>query len=353
MEKISLTDLIRSQFYIFQIIGFSPFSIGHYLDYKPLKWINLYVFAHIVLQSTLAIYGVIQPNVYDRYKNSVIGSDNIADIFQVLLVRSTRLVILIESLYRQKEQIEVLQKFTRIDSIFADKFNVNINTKKIKFTIWICFLSLCASYSFCQFMFCIGFVRGNEIEYTWFWLMYISSDITLAFRYFQINILIWCIKIRIEKLNKLLEEFCGLDVYYSALWPKNKNKSSLGLADYNLKSTPKFGKYEKVNGFKGVSEKLNILRELHHSLWQATELVNKCFGVSVICLILAASVSVIIDYYYLIIHVKLEKDFLVSIASFFWAFSHVFNIIAFCSLCHHTVLQVRLYSYSNFVYKFY
>lgn len=245
---------------MFQFSFLTPFSLTK--NYKITKTFLLTIYSVLMI---MVCVGAIYYHFVDRNLSLVEEEFSIGRfVFFMLRVWSwiSLLVIIIESIVKRNSQSKFLDELTEVDNILRNEFGIELNEIAVRksmigrFVVWLlCFLGIKTA------SFILNGVIYKDPEVTgvldvWIWSL--PPFLICCFRNFQIITYILSIQERFHRLHNCLEK--------TDLLPNQEN--------FPISNG-------KTNEVSDIS-KVIVLENVYAKLWQATLLINKSFGASIV-----------------------------------------------------------------------
>lgn len=246
---------------LFQLSFLTPFALTK--NFKITKTFLLTIYSVLMI---LVCVGAIYYYFVNRNLSLVEEEFSIGRfVFFILQVWSwiSLLVIIIESIIKRDSQSKLLDELTDVDNILRNEFGIEINERAVRksmfgrFVIWLlCFLGI-KSANFIYNGVIYKDPDATGVLDVWLWSL--TPFLICCFRNFQIITYILSIQERFHRLHNCLEKTDLLPPIQEC-YP-NSN-----------------GKTNKINDIS----KVIVLENIYAKLWQATLLINKSFGASIV-----------------------------------------------------------------------
>lgn len=245
---------------LFQFSFLTPFALT-----KNLKITKTFLLTIYSVLMILVCVGAIYFHFVNRNLSLVEEDFSIGRfVFFILQVWSwiSLLVIIIESIIKRDSQSKLLDELAEVDLILSNEFNIEVNERDVRkimlwrFVIWLlCFLGI-KSANFIYNGIIFKDPEATGVLDVWIWSL--TPFLICCFRNFQIITYILSIKERFLRLHKCLEK--------TDLLPNQEHRPNSN------------GKIDEINDIS----KVIVLENVYAKLWQATLLVNKSFGASIV-----------------------------------------------------------------------
>lgn len=321
-----LLPLIR----IFQITNLSPFSTKN--NKNRFKIIFSYIYSILMI---LFCGLILSASIYNR--KLFLGSPKSAELNKtmsfIILVGNwiVLLVVMIESLLKKKKQMEFYQILSEIDETLEKTLNFNLSKSMMrwsmigKLVLWISFYS---AMKVCHIFYLL---KSNQRNSLFFWSISLIPYFICSLRYFQIICHIDLLKQRVNIFHKLLIEMKTPDGQIIV----HKRHANL------------------LNHFKEKQdyEQLLILRDVYGKLWHLSNLINECFGWSILVNIGNDFVSVTSASYNLFYSLSISNgfqitsllEFLKRYGDLIWGFPYFISVILLSVICQKTDEMVSFF----------
>jgi hypothetical protein len=248
---------------VFRAIGLYPHSTNPVFNH----FLSGYTIIILIGISTLFTYGL--------FINSVIGSsgDSLSAMVEALVfagVIVTNIINVLHAWFSRDEQFQIYEKFDEIDMHFQSQLHHSIDhpaAKKMVYKKYGCLLLFMLVIQGILFSF------NNKISIR-YWLVLTFCVLSLRFRCFQtlfyIDSMDLKLKLLCDKLNSLIVQNQN-DNYFEKM---EKHPSFIQVNDYH-----EYG--SKVSVF----DQLVIMKQIYGKIWDVANLINDCFGWSLLTLI--------------------------------------------------------------------
>lgn len=322
-------------FRIFQLIGLNLVSVNSTFKKIALRnFLKIYSWLHIIIRLIVFCFTLITNHFYIRNNDYKIVSS--IDTVLICGVRLLEIAILFESLIKRNKEKEFFENLLEIDDILKNRFNVDLkynNLRRfvcIQLIIWICI--------FVSGEACILYLARDNVAYFYFCLTYLIPFITSSLSYFQIIILVNLIKYRFHVMIKLISDMKHFEID-AFDWTQEKSSKNVFVSDFSGKF------HENLNALHDTYffDRLVIIRDLYHRLWNQTNLINIRFRCTMVCNIGNDFVSLLSNFYWMFMCLlKNEISLNVSVIScFLWSLINIFHIVMLCKKCHNTAENAK------------
>lgn len=214
-----------------------------------------------------------------------------------LLIVSTHLIVIVESIIKSKHQSRLIQKFTLIDRLFQEKLKIFILYKNAKRQIFIRNLILIAIFASMK-GFLNLYIHFNHGAYNFMWIELYSVWV-LYLRHIQVLFFIGLMKTRLNLINDELE---------------------------NIK--------------KGeMCDRLLHLKQIYSELYEICQLIDMAFGWSLLATITQNFVDITSNCYW---EYTEQTDTKYKIIGFILLAPHVIMLTVLCSCCSSCQQQVMI-----------
>jgi 7tm Chemosensory receptor len=252
---------------IFRVFALYPQAIN--------RTINIFLTGYTVFILT----GIVTLFIYGLFINSVLGaSDSLSAMVETLVfigVIFTSIINVIQAWFTRAEQFQINEKFDEIDDHIQDQMHHLIDHAVAKRKIYKKYALILLLLLIIQTVFYAYNINLNSIRY---WL-------TLTFPVFVLRLRCLQILFYLDSMNLKLQLLCDM---LRVLVQQNQ------IADY-------FQKREKLQTFKQINEyydfgakriskvpvfdQLVIMKQIYGKVWDISNLINDCFGWSLLVLI--------------------------------------------------------------------
>lgn len=311
---------------LFQVIGLSPFVVTDHSLLVESTLTTIYSIVSIAVFLAAFVYGFFQEDLAsipnDQPMNEIAHT---VDFIQLTGIRFAHLIILFEGLIRRRKLIQLLCKLNDWDLIVQKHYsNMHISHETIRKKICLKLLGSGTFYLGIQLILLMIILLRQQYQFTYYWSLYLIPFTVCCLRYVQIYILISLLKDRFHLVNKKIEQL-QLNASDDFLTMKN------AAIDDSLSLSP--------------VEQLIILRTLYDKLWELTNLVNKCFGLSLLVNIGNDFIAITGHCYWIFLTIENVpvgvNDILAVVGSTIWTIPSLINSFMIASICHVTVEKVR------------
>ena len=177
--------------------------------------------------------------------------------------------------------------------------------------------------------------------------------IVCGFRYYQINVMIWIIKRRLDMLAQILNT---LNLNPSkALEGDLPPPATIKLISQGL---PIFETTDRLSRRYDMEnpqlKRLLTVREIYNRLWELSTLINSAMGVSLLINVGNDFISITSNCYWIFLNFKeytsSAMDYLQIAGSAVYSLPHIFNVLVLALICERTVLSVGV---KSILYRYY
>lgn len=317
-------------FRVFQLFGLNLVSINSTFKTFSLRYfLKIYSWLHIIIRLIVFCFTLITNHFYIRNNEYKIVSS--IDTVLICGVRLLEISILLESLIKRDIEKKFIENLLKIDDILKSRFNIDLkynNQRRlvcIQLIIWMCIFLFGEA--------CILYLARGNVAYFYFCLTYLLPFITSSLSYFQIIILVNLIKYRFHVLIKLISEMEHFEID-DFDWKPEKSSKNVFVSDFSGKF------HENLNALRDTYffDRLDIIRDLYHRLWNQTNLINERFRCTMVGNIGNDFVSLLSNFYWMFMCLlKHEISLNVSVIScFLWSLINILHILMLCKTCHNT-----------------
>lgn len=335
-------------FRIFQLFSFSPFGLSDKgqlpTDKLQLRIISvLMIFIHFAS----LIHGVIYTDMYCDW--SMKPALNYYNVLCMVHIRLIALIILIESLLKQRHQMDFLEKIRVVDMIFEQKLSIGMEYKRHRRTITVrtgIWLILCFGG---HTTLLIIWLLSEDYYSINFWLLSAIQLFMRTFHYLQLITYVHLTRIRFEMINEIIKAFYRTaDLGKSVIFKVNchdyinKTKNCLEMSNENSVVVEKYL----------IFKKLNYLREIYVQMFNATEMINHLFRCSIAINVAKDFLDTLSCVYWLCLWFlsPAMSTLYLTIGGFVIILLNIFHIISIANECYYTVEQVTILMY-HFLFK--
>lgn len=312
-------------FRIFQIFMLSPFGLAEKtliaMNKSNMKYASI---AAIAINLAIFVHGLFITDVYIKYSEK--GIQYYLDLFYITMMRILMITILAESLIKRDSQIKFFENVRKADAILTDKLSAgmeydrNRKENNIQTGLWhFMFIATSVTQLVC-------WIIANDSHSVYYWTFTLLPSYIDTLRYFQMTTYVNVTRVRFEIINKTIKSFYTFE-------PTNKMKEIL-----NKKNIQQSVEVEKYLIFK----KLINLRQAYIFLYDATEIINDLFRLSVPMMVAKDFIDILTCVYWLFLWI-LNPSMLtlhLTVTSFAIIIMHMFQIISISNDCHYTVEEV-------------
>lgn len=319
----ALIPLIR----LLQITSLSPFPLTS-LEYTISKRLNLWSVFSIILLILLTIHGFVDSDFYIASHTSI-GKTII--FIKLFGVRLGHIIILIESFVQRKELMEIVNILSDIDATLLKRLAVDVGHKDLRKLILKCLISFFVVFLFIEVIVLIITLNISSITFLTFWLARLFSFSIMCLRYFQIIIFIYITQSRLLIINSNLTKLDNETFFDS----HEKFVSTIGLLQEDNRNVLKM-QQKKFTNF----DQITILRKLFGKLWDVSNLINNCFGISLLVCIGNDFGTVTLNGYWMYLSHKKSKDLAIVWSTALWSIPHITCLFLIARFCYTTVVKV-------------
>lgn len=311
-------------FRFYQLCGFAPFSIplnskreniGQYKFYFYSA--SLTIFFGIFLLLNIIFFNIF----FGKEKSEMLAY---LSLLILVIMRALTVIIMIDSLLKMKPHMEFLSHFSKIEQIFSNELQIELDYKRIRrnsyvwMSIWLVQITILLSLIVMEVIY---YDEGIMVKL--FWLFSSFPLIIISMRYYQIIHYIRLLGFCFEFFNELLNDISS-----------NTNRLHMGDAKLPTKNMAKFN--------DNIYDKIVSLRQLFHVLWETTIVFNKTFEWSLLTLIATSFFCIVVNYYRTLLWLISPESMDVQnvITFMIWASGHTFFFIKLSSTCYHISQQV-------------
>lgn len=294
---------------IFQLFALFPFSINDIVQVllKVFSVLNIILiigiftsayFIHPILGASESLSGLVGGLVFNG-----------------LLI--THLINIIQALSTRKEQAEIYQKFDEIDFTLNNKLLVNINYKKLRQRLMLKNSIIMIVVSIIQAV-SVSFAikSGNMDSYQ---IHLILTNFIIRLRCIQNMFYVDLMNDKLCLINKKLEDII------------NRNRDKLVFIFHPVKSLK-----NDLSGIKNSSlyDQLMALKQIYGKIWDVTNLINDCFGWSLLVIVTEYFIEFTSNGYWLFLALIQSLDDSFTIFSLCSLFPIVIVLTAFAYSCY-------------------
>jgi hypothetical protein len=297
---------------IFQMFSVFPYSANEFVQ------ILLRVYATI----NLLVVGGIFCSAYFLFP-IFSSSENLSSlvgglVFNGLLI--THAVNLIQAYATRNEQGEIYQKFDEIDYILNNQLLVNINYKNLRHRLFIKNLII-QIVVLCIHVVCVitamqsGFFHSYHVHL-------ILTNFIIRLRCLQNMFYVDLMNDKLNLMNKKLRDIIN----------RNHDKLSLILFPEQMMKQRK----DTKGGIKNSSlyEQLLSLKQIYGKIWDITNLINDCFGWSLLVIVTEYFIEFTSNGYWLFLALVQNQDKSIAILSLCSIFPIVILLTVFAYSCY-------------------
>lgn len=322
---VALIESLNPFIKIFRLVGLFPVTFDHM--YQPVEAVQTKIYSVLSISTFffIFVYGFFEPDSYYVQNEAHNNIARTVDFIQLIGIRFTHFITLIESLLQRNALMQLLCKLNKWDEIIQDELKIVINHENLrKQTVNRLVTSVGFYFGIQLILLCIIIVL-KDFAFIYYWIYYLVPFIVCCSRYVQIYIVVSLIKNRFEILNDAMSKVIFI----------NTNNTTQQLNEQKNSS-----KTSKINGI----EKINLIRDLYHRLWEISSLTNQSFGLSLLANIGNDFVAITGHCYWIFLTIQHFPggldDTLAVIGSMIWTIPALTNAFLIASICHTTVETV-------------
>lgn len=330
-----LIKALKPLIHTLQLVGFTTFEITRENSFYMY---NITVIVSLLVTLSVIVYRLINTELLKMtHFNSAVSNVN---LIQLNLFRFAHLLIVIESLLKQKRQKLFFDQLRHVDQMLLQKYQIEIDYRSLRRHTTIRLIGFALVYLFCLTSI-IGYrilVQQHSLtiwQFIGFGYNLIPFMLT-SLRYFQIIVFMGLLRTRFGHLNSILEhiDFNGLLV--TGIKPKPEIRNAILLvAEYGQKG------HRQMR--RTALDQLVIVRELYDRLWDLTQLINDCFGWSLLINTANDFISVTSNCYLIFLLTKFGLSETMRILSAIcWTVPHVINLLGITYCSYSTIREVRV-----------
>jgi 7tm Chemosensory receptor len=265
------TSRYTSEFSLFSTI-FRAFGLYPHASNRTL---NLFLSGYTIS----ILNGIVALFVYGLFIDSVLGaSDSLSAMVETLVfigVIFTSLINIMQAWLTRAEQLQIYEKFDEIDDHIQDQVHHLIDHAVAKRQIYRKYALILLLLLIIQSVFYAYNVNLNSIRY---WLTLTFPVVTLRLRCLQILFYLDSIDLKLQLLCDMLRILVVQNQSDDYLKKRDKMLSFKQINEY-YDYGPK--KMSKVSVF----DQLVIMKQIYGKIWDISNLINDCFGWSLLVLI--------------------------------------------------------------------
>lgn len=324
-----------SIFRIYQFCGFAPFSMPSnskkvHFNFKESQNIfnNKWIIYNGFLLCSLGVFVVFNFVFADEQIKDDADS-KMLNYFGFIITSCMRILpvlIVVESLWNQRQQIQLLICLDNVDKIFFDKLDHKIKYAKMSKQTYSWMIFWLVKLFVLQVAVSTLYSRLTQnIGMMILFFLYTVPLLVSSIRYFQIIHYIQLIGYRFESMKSHLEQMCRT----AKVW-NTTNVISLSLGHFDIKS------------INEMSKEIILLREIYNCLWEATSYVNFTFRWSLLLSIGSSFVIVVANYYRTLVWLLTPKagDGDEVILFLAWSIYHTIYLVKLSSACYDVSQEV-------------
>lgn len=321
----ALLPLIRT----LQITSLSPFSVSSSLNYFRSNRSSLWNILSILLVVVLFIHGILDFNFYSDRQPSTTKT---IIFIKLCTVRLCHIAVLIDSFVQRKDLIEIIDTLSLIDSTFTKKLGLNVGHNHLKNLLLNCLIFGSAAFVLIISSVLAIFLNYSPIKFFIFWIANSLSLSVICLRYVQILTFIYIIQSRLTIINCNLNK---IDAEILIGDTRTKHVSIIGHLEEDNRDILKIQK-KKLKNF----DEIPILRELYGKLWDASKLINTCFGTSLLVCIGNDFGTVTLNGYWMYLNFAKSDGAAITYSIGLWSIPHLVCLILIAGSCYLTVFKV-------------
>lgn len=318
-----------------QLVGFTTFEITRKNSFYAY---NISVILSLLFILSVIVYRLINTELLQMtHFNSAVNNVN---LIQLNLFRFAHLLIVIESLLKQKRQKLFFDQLRHVDRMLLQKYTIEIDYRSLRRYTTIQLISFGLVYVFCLTSI-IGYrilVQRHSFTIWQFigWFYNMVPFMLTSLRYFQIIVWMGLLRTRFGHLNSILEHIDFNGWLVTGIKPKPEIRNEILLVT-------EYGRKDRRSVRRRTAlDQLVIVRELYDRLWDLTQLINDCFGWSLLINTANDFVSVTSNCYLIFLLTKFGlSDTMRIVSAICWTVPHVINLLGITYCCYSTIREVR------------
>lgn len=321
----ALLPLIRP----LQITSLNPFSVTSSLNYFTSIRFNLWSISSILLLIMLIIHGILDSDFYTRSQTSI---EKTIFFIKLCSVRLAHITVLIESFVQRKNLIEMINILSSIDLTLKTKLGIDVGHKGLKKLVLNCLVIGIAFFILIECSVLAIFLDHFPLSFISFWIASLCSFLVVCLRYLQIIIFVHIVQTRLSIININLSKIDTETLDES----REKLVSIVGHLEEDNQNILK----SRSKKFKNFDE-IVVLRVLFGKLWDVSQLINTCFGTSLLVCIGNDFGTVTLNGYWMYLSYKKSKNVSILCSIGLWSLTHVMCLLFIAGFCFSTVCKVR------------
>lgn len=309
----TLYDEIRKYIFLFQIFGLCPFGRNEFQNYIFGLYSLLYFVVLVILTLIAFLYNKI---IYDNNSISamVAGLVFLGEI-------STHVIIILQAFVSRYDLKKILTEISDIDDIFQNKLLRPVDWTTLKRKYFFKFTSIIVISKGLLIFLLTFLVSGSRKTTSLFWLHASFSIAVVNMRCIQNVFFVDLLRDRLEFLNQRLTEIAQ----------RNSKKSKLILF------VDAYDHRNHRNKPTAIREEFNevlALKQIYGMIWNASVLLNNCFGWSVLAIVTRSFIGFTSHGYWLFLGMEnlISSENMVDSATNFISIAFLLSIL--CLSCY-------------------
>lgn len=306
-----LYEEIRKYIFLFQIFGLCPFGRNDFQNFI-LGLYSLLLFVALVVLSLVAVF-----------YNKIIDDDNSLSAMVAGLVflgeRSTHVILILQAFVSRFDFKKMLTIIGDIDEIFQVQLNrpVDYRTLKKKYFLKLTIILLISKGLLISLL--IFLVLGTRKESCIFWLHLSFSIAAINVRCVQNIFFVDLLNERLEFLNQRLLQISQRNA--------KKSKLILYVESFDARS-------KRPSPMQDECKEMLALKEIYGMIWNASSLLNDCFGWSILAIVTRSFIGFTSHGYWLFLGFEsfVDPEYIVDSAAIFVLYAFLLYLL--CLSCY-------------------
>ncbi|XP_023174419.2 putative gustatory receptor 2a isoform X2 [Drosophila hydei] len=291
---------------------------------KRSRWLELYGFVVLLLSTGYLLY-----SLFDASRNVVANGEttettnigHTVDAIQLVGIRVAHAIALLEELWQRQAQSQFVVQLRQIDLDFANLLQLDVNNGQLRRHLGRLALCMLSGYAISQGFILFTKLLSVDITFIYYWLSYLLPLLVCGLRYFQIYASIMVVQQRLELLLRMLDSL----QLNEALPEKPQVCRSIN------------EKLQLEAEAAACMQRLLAARKLYQSLWMLVDLLNRCYGLSMLVNLGNDFLSITSNCYWIFLNFRefaaSPYDFMQIVGSALWTAPHLSNVLILALLC--------------------
>lgn len=307
-------DEIRKYIFFFQLFGLCPIGRNEFQNYV-LGLYSLLLFVALLVLSVIAIF--VNKIIYDNDNSISTMVAGLVFLGEIL----THAILILHAFLSRYELQKILTEISEIDEIFQTKLHRQMDYTAMKKKYFFKFTIILLMSGGMLIFLLIFLALGSRTSPCIFWLHVSFSIAVVNMRCIQNIFFVDLLRERLEFVNEGLMEISQ----------RNSKESKLIL--YVESNNPK-NRWKKSSPMREEFNKVLALKQVYGMIWNASVLLNECFGWSILAIVTRSFIGFTSHGYWLFLGFEniLDSAYIVDSATNFAMIVFLLSIL--CLSCY-------------------